>query len=399
MKKINNKLRLLSNIALLGLVLFTSCNKDLEQPIAALPTGKTTGDLLSANASLSIFTAALAKTGLLATLQDPKNSVTVFAPDDNAMIAAGYPLATVNTASVATLTTILQYHIVAGKVPATLFENIFPNVRIPSNLTLDAANPFVRMSLFPSKLTANAYVNSTPITATDATANNGIIYTISTVLAPPAQTATLKSLIAGVSNLSYFRAAVTRADSGAVGLSRFDSLLNYNVTNMTVLAPNDAAFKTLVYGLVYAKVFAATGNAVVADANANGAVAAGPAFLATNNVSTADIKGIIAYHLLASLTPSVTTPYQPNIRVFSVNVSSTPMFIKTLVNGVVAVHPGVMARATYTGLNVTSLQFTGLGTFPPGGAPFSGGAANVVTQDKLAVNGVYHIIDKVLLPQ
>jgi uncharacterized surface protein with fasciclin (FAS1) repeats len=168
---------------------------------------------------------------------------------------------------------------------------------------------------------------------------------------------------------------------------------------MTVLAPNDAAFQTLVFGLVYSKVFALTGDAVVSAAQANAAVAAGPAFLSTNNVTTALVKGIVAYHLLASLTTSTTTPYQPNIRVFSNNVPATPTFIKTLVNGSLAIHPGVLAQATYTGPAVTSLKFTGYGTFPSGGTPFSSAAATAVTLDKHAVNGVYHIINSVLLPQ
>ncbi len=64
-----------------------------------------------------------------------------------------------------------------------------------------------------------------------------------------------------------------------------------------------------------------------------------------------------------------------------------------------APHPGIMAKATFTGPAVTSLTFTGLGTFPPGGVPFSGAAATALTMDKHAVNGVLHIIDKVLLPQ
>lgn len=110
------------------------------------------------------------------------------------------------------------------------------------------------------------------------------------------------------------------------------------------------------------------------------------------------MQGIIAYHFLATLTTSTTTPYQPNIRVFSNNLPATPLFIKTLVNNGLAIHPGVMALATFTGPAVTSLKFSSYGSFPPGGAPFSY-TANAITMDKLAVNGVYHIIDKVLLPQ
>ncbi len=64
-----------------------------------------------------------------------------------------------------------------------------------------------------------------------------------------------------------------------------------------------------------------------------------------------------------------------------------------------ATHPGILAQATFSGPFVSSLQFSGVGTFPPGGAPFSDSPAKAVSLDNNAVNGVYYVIDKVLLPQ
>ena len=230
-------------------------------------------------------------------------------------------------------------------------------------------------------------------------ASNGVIHHTFTVVAPPS--ATLRSVIAAKPTLSYFRAALLRADSGAVVKPNNDStnfinyLVGYGVTNMTVVAPNDVAFQTLIFGLVYGQVLAATGSIPIATAQANGAVAAGPAFLNTNNVSTALIKGIVAYHFLAT---NKTGSYKPDIRVFSVNVPSTPTFVKTLVNGAVAVHPGVLATATFAGPTTSALSFAGAGTFPPGGTAFSQ-PANVVDKDNHGANGVLHIIDKVMLPQ
>ncbi|HZW71732.1 MAG TPA: hypothetical protein VFF57_12710, partial [Hanamia sp.] len=71
----------------------------------------------------------------------------------------------------------------------------------------------------------------------------------------------------------------------------------------------------------------------------------------------------------------------------------------TLVNNGIPNHEGVKAQATFTGPLVTSLTFAGKGTFPPGGADFSGPPANAISLDHHAVNGVYHVIDKVLFPQ
>jgi uncharacterized surface protein with fasciclin (FAS1) repeats len=259
----------------------------------------------------------------------------------------------------------------------------------------------VRLPIFPIKEPLAYFVNNLPITAPEIAASNGVIETVYSIVVPPA--ATMKSMIAAEPNLGYFRAAIARADSGSVGLNKFDSLLGYGVTNMTVLAPNDQAFQNLIYGLAFNQYLSSrptpyTGtDTAIANATGNGAVAAGPAFLSTNNISTAEVKGIIAYHFLAS---NATGAYIPDIRAFSVDFPLiSGSFVKTLVNSSVSVHPGIMVEASFAGPVVNSLKFVGYGTFPPGGAPFSGTAANAVKMDNHGVNGVYHIIDEVLLPQ
>jgi hypothetical protein len=424
MKKINNQLKATCLSLGLAMLLLTACNKDLEQlaPIATptYPSGKGIAATIAANPNDSLYYRLLVRSGLVNTLNDSTKAFTIFAVDNagmkifvNAASGGAVPLnapdATfsafiANTLPAASAAGIVQYNTLGQKFTASTFGTAFPNYPVTSQIILDPTQPFVRMNIFPVRGTPYSYVNNLPITGVDQAAANGIIHHTFTIAAPPS--ATLKTMLAAETSLTYFRAAVARADSGSVGLSKFDSLLNYGVTNMTVLAPNDNAFKTLIFGLAFQGYLStrplpynATDTAN-ATATGNGAVAAGPAFLSTNNVTTLQVKGIVAYHLLASLTTSTSTPYQPNIRVFSNNIPATPTFIKTLVNNSLAIHPGVLAQATYTGPSVTALKFTGYGTgtVPPG-APFSGAAANAVTLDKLAVNGVYHIIDKVLLPQ
>jgi hypothetical protein len=422
MKTTFYKLKAYYLVIVAGLFLITSCNKDLEQfaPIATpvYPTGNGIAATIAANPNYSFYNALITRAGTatVANLNDLTKTFTLFATDNNGMkifvnaasggaVPLGAPDATFlgfisGTLPVASAAGIVQYNTVGTKFPASSIGNTFPNYPLTTQIILDPTQPFVRMPIFPARGTIS-YVNNLPLIATDMAAANGIIHTAYSIAAPPS--ATLKTVIAGEPTLSYFRAAVTRADSGAVGLSRFDSLLNYGVTNMTVLAPNDAAFQTLIFGLVYSQVLAATGSIPIAVAQANAAVALGPSIFSVpafyGSLPASTVKGIVAYHLLASLTSSTTTPYQPNIRVFSNNIPSTPLFfVKTLVNGGIAAHPGVMAQATYTGPVATSVNFSSYGTFPPGGAPFSY-TANSVTLDKHAVNGVYHIINKVLLPQ
>ena len=419
MKRITHHLKTIGIVLFPALLILASCNKEPEQfapiPTPVYPTGNGIAATLAANPNYSMYTALIARAGLTDTLNNNTKTFTLYATDNNGMkifvnAASGgqVPLNAPDavflgfistTLPVASAVGIVNYNTVGQKFSMNSIGSAnFPNFPLPTEIILDPTQPFVRLPIFPigsSPYAPYAYVNNLPITAPEMTASNGLIETTYSIAAPPQ--ATLKAMIAAEPNLSYFRAAVARADSGAVGLNKFDSLMGYGVTNMTILAPNDAAFQNLVYGLVYSNVYAATGNATVAAAQATGAVAAGPAFLSTNNVTTAQVKGIIAYHFLAS---NSTGSYIPNIRVFSVDFpTSTNFFVKTLVNSSIAVHPGILAVPTFAGPAVTSLKFTGYGTFPSGGTPFSGTAANVTKMDNHGANGVYHIIDEVLLPQ
>ena len=169
---------------------------------------------------------------------------------------------------------------------------------------------------------------------------------------------------------------------------------------MTVLAPTDSAFQAILYAEIYGTLLQEGVPSGTAAAEA-GALSSSPTVFsnpALYSVLTAQtVRGIVAYHILAVQSDGA---YQPVDRVFSVNFPTTPgSFVTTLVNGSFPTHPGIMAQATFTGPFVTALQFTGLGTFPPGGTPYSGGAANTIVFDEIGVNGVVHKIDKVLLPQ
>jgi uncharacterized surface protein with fasciclin (FAS1) repeats len=432
MKKLNNKMKVYGLAALSSIIFLTACNKDLEQlpSIPATAYAPSVGNIaatLAANPNDSLFNRMLIRSGLASILADSTKSFTLFAVDNAGMkvfvnaatggfipltapdadfsrfISGTYPVVPVNL-SLPQAQGIISYNTIGQKYPTSALPIGFPNYPLPSLIQLDPNSPFVRMPITVSKGTPNSYVNTMPITSADQLASNGVIHHTFSVVAPPS--ATLRSVIAAKPTLSYFRAALLRADSGAVVKPNNDStnflnyLVGYGVTNMTVIAPSDAAFQTLIFGLVYGQTLTATGSVAIATATANGAVAAGPAFLNTNNVSTALIKGIVAYHFLASNTTpnNAAGSYKPDIRVFSVNVPSTPTFVKTLVNGAFATHPGVLATATFAGPFTSAVTFAGAGTFPPGGTAFSQ-PANVIDKDNHGANGVLHIIDRVLLPQ
>ena len=407
MKKINNSL-----LVILSVMFFlTSCNKELETfaPIAkpVYPTGTTLGATIAANPNDSLFNRLLIRSGLSSLFVDSTRTFTLFAVDNagmkvfvNAASGGAVPLVApdatfsafiANSLPAASAAGIVQYNTIGGKYPASAIPTTFPNYPLPTQIILDPTQPFVRMTTFPSKRAVYAYVNNIPLTAVDQVASNGIIHHTFTIVAPP--TATLKTMIAGESTLSYFRAAIARGDSGQVGLGRFDSLFNYGVTNMTVLAPNDAAMQPVLFGVIYSTLLSQGVPMATAFAQAT-ALSASPSGF--NLLPVATVRGIMAYHILAS---NSSGSFIPSIRTFAANYSTTPSFVKTLVNTGVAAHPGISAQGFFTGPVADSIKFTGLGTFPPGGAPYSAAPAKTVAIDKHAVNGVYHIINSVLFPQ
>ena len=423
MKKIINQLRSCYLIMFSGLLLLTACNKALEEfpPIATptYPSGKGIAATIASTPNDSLYSRLIIRSGMAAILNDSTKSFTIFATDNAGMrlftsAASGgaikptdpdaiHSAFIANSLPVATAQAIISYNTVGQKFPSSSIPTTLPNYPLPTQIILDPTQPFVRMPIFPAKGTTFSYVNNLPLTAVDQVASNGIIHHTFTIVAPlPASPLiTLSSLISTDANLTYFKAAIARGDSGQVGISgvgkyglQFDSLLRYPITNMTVLAPNNAACQTLIFNTVYGTLIAQGVPPATAAATAT-SIASTPAGF--NALPVDAVRGVVAYHILASKN---TGSYKPDIRTFSVNFSSAAnSYVTTLVNGTVAAHPGILAQATFTGPSVTALKFTGLGTFPPGGAPFSGGAANATSWDKMALNGVLHIIDKVLLPQ
>lgn len=406
--KINFSL-LFNALLIVGIAsIVSSCNKALPEaePISkpGLNQGatQTIGEKISKDTAYSIYLAIVNKTpGLMAKLSDPNNELTVIAPDNDGFRRSGIPAAAAIGAMPAqTVAAIGMYSVIPGRqylsttVPAT-----FPNVQLPTTLKIgDLPGTPLPLQLTTFLSAANGFwVNNIPIVSADQKFTNGVIHNPYALPAPPSRV--LKEMIYSDPNLSYYKAAIARADSGQTGTASFDYLLGYPVTNMTVLVPNDAAFKQLLFGLVYSTLLgqgmdeptaAATATALTSTPD----VFSNPALMHVLTPET--VRGILAYHFLAANTPA---GYQPAFRAFSNNFPATATKYPTLVNSSIAVHPGVEVKTTFAGGGVAGITFNGLGTFPPGGAPYSGAPANAVSKDNFAVNGVYYVIDKVLLPQ
>ena len=237
------------------------------------------GTAINNDTSYSFFKAAATRVGVFPILSDSTKVFTVFLPNNNAFRVSGIPsIDVINLLPIATVFAIVQYHIVPGRqylstdVPVT-----FPNIQLPSYFTigvLPGTTVPLKMFTFPSRRSTGFWDNNIPVISPDLKFQNGVIHLVAAIVSPPGLV--LKVALDTNTHLNYFRAAIARADSGQAGLNRFDSLLNYAVTNMTVLAPIDSAFQNLIYGIVFGKVFALTGNAAIADAQAKMAVDLGP---------------------------------------------------------------------------------------------------------------------------
>lgn len=408
----------------------TSCNKALPDATPILypfenNSATTIGELINTDTTYSIFKSAAAKykaaanVDLITQLKDTNKIFTALIPNNAAFRASGFPNWDAVNAflSITSLAAILQYAIIPGEQytseDVSAVTTSAPNMQLPTMINIGVlpspAPPInVQLSTFLSKTPTAFYDNTIPIVQPDIKMRNGVIHLLGGIVAPPGML--LKDAIDTASNLTYFRAAIARADSGKTGTASLGYLLEYPPTNMTVLAPDDNAFKALLFGVIYSTLLKQQVPQPTAFSMATDYVALPADVFFTrpelfSALTAATVRGILAYHFLASPNP-VTGAYEPNIRVFSNNFSPTATFYKTLVNSDTSLlaryHPGIKADATFAGPFVTKLQFTGLGSFPPDPDPthiYTGDPAVAISKDNQAVNGVYYVIDKVLLPQ
>jgi uncharacterized surface protein with fasciclin (FAS1) repeats len=340
-------------------VMLASCNKDipLATPIPPPPpTGtQTIAQLVAANPNYTFLAAAITRagTGLSFNPADPTTVLTLFAPDNNAFIASGIPsIAVINSLPQAQVAALVNYHVIPGLlIKSTDISTAFPNMYLQSTLVLSPTPPApYRMSIFPSRRTAGAWVNNIPVVATDAMASNGVIHGVARVLAPPSQV--IAQIAAADPNLTYLMAALARADAGPPpGAPQLTPILSNAAANLTVFAPTNQAFQNLL--------------AALGLPTGIGTISALP---------TQQVWGIVAFHVLSS-------------RVFAANL---PAGTSTA--------PSIMGVAQQYRVALPLVEVRGPGNVLPTSPPtqFYG---KVTTADVHAINGVVHIIDAVMLPQ
>jgi uncharacterized surface protein with fasciclin (FAS1) repeats len=337
-------------IFLVAMIGITSCNKDtpLAEPVAPpVQSGSTIGEILNTNTNFSILKAAVTKAGLMTAVSDKNNVFTVFAPSNAAFAASGISIAVINALPAASVASIVQYHIIPGrKLMSNDIATSFPNVQMPTAFIIPAPNtsPLVRFSNFPSRRAGNLWVNNIPVVTPDVNTANGAIHVTAAMLNPPSRV--LLDTMARDADLQYLVAAVLAADAGVPSGSRLQDFLANPLANFTVMAPTNQAFMNL---------FAFLG------------LPQSPASFGLLPAST--VRGILAYHVVlarafAANLPTAATPV-PSL--LSASLPTAPVLTFSASQGVKGAVNPVYSKITAT--------------------------------DRHAINGVYHKIDQVLLPQ
>ena len=412
MKYITKRMKTGFLLGLAAMIVFSSCNKDVEQfteaPAPGVSTDPALGDVIKNNADDSLYYRLIVKSGLLTTLNNKTTTYTMFVPNNAAMrsfitaasgglvppgapdaVFSGFITANFPAASAAG---VVSYNTCPQALFSTSIPSTFPNFQYPSILNpAPTISALLRLTTFPTT-NNGAWLNNVPlIPALDVAAANGVIHHEAVVVAPPQRF--LWDRINTDAGLTYLKAAIIRADSGTIAPGTLQGALQNIGANLTVFAPTDAAFQATLTGAIYQGLVAVgypAGAATLATATA---LASSPTVFSNPllyGVLTArTVQGIVVYHILGT-------------RVFTNNFPTTTTFVPTLLNGGIPAHPGVGLTGTFGIPFFTAATVKGVGNATAANviinaAPFTPDPSG--TSDQHYLNGVIQKIDQVLLPQ
>ena len=155
------------------LVLLSLVAVMLMVSVPAAAQGNTIVDIAAGNPDFSTLVAAVQAADLVDTLSS-EGPFTVFAPTNEAFAALGQETINAVLADKELLTSILTYHVVAGKVMAADVVNL------TSSTTVESSD--ISISVKDGRV----YLNDTiQVVITDIEASNGVIHVIDGVLMPP----------------------------------------------------------------------------------------------------------------------------------------------------------------------------------------------------------------------
>jgi len=428
--KLINKIKILGIGLSASMLIFSSCNKVETTPtplvIPGTPTGLALSDALAATPSDSMFYRLLLRSGLRDSVNIRGRRYTMFVADNNAMkvfingasggaIPLGAPdanfYAFINSSLPATTAAqIVSYNVLPQVITSSNFATggSAATLNLPYATTFNPApalSALLRLDVFLSKRSNGAWVNNIPVVQPDIYAANGVYHQVAALNTPPSQY--LWDRINTDPALTYFKAAIQRADSGVAAANTLQAALQNIGANFTVFAPTDAAFQALLTGQITAYLVSigvppATAATTAATLASSPTIFTNP--LVANVLTPTVVKGIVVYHMFddrnATLASSITR--QRPGRVFSVNFPTSSTAYPSLLSSADTVgitYPSVNLAATFTSVQVSAASVKGAANATASNLLINPTPAPNGTSDQNYLNGVLHKIDQVLRPQ
>lgn len=210
---------------------FYSCVKNATtSPPVQNPT---VAQVIKSATNLTIFNAALVRSGLDTLLNNQDSLVTVFVVTDYTMNLYGITNVVIDTMAIPTLKTLMEYYIYQGNAVLSSQFTMGQNISTPI-----ASGD----SIFITNTGSAIFVNGISVPTTDVSAHNGYLDVLARPLTPPIDS--ILQIVQADTTLSYFDSAVKRTSSSS--LANINSfLLSGNI--YTVLIPNNNAFRNAGY--------------------------------------------------------------------------------------------------------------------------------------------------------
>ena len=339
-----------------------SCKDDFTPP--ATPSGSSLYTVASTNDNFNILTAVLNKTGQKAQLDNNNTGlITIFAPDDVAfttyfktfnatlvteadVIGFVNGLTTTSTPTIATVNTVIIYHMMSSKLTSNLItgNQVFATLN-GARLSISKATTVT--------LNANSAVNGATVYAFDAQASNGVIHTIDRVMAAVSSANVLTpfgltvsyatnpptvgggTVVGTASNFELMAVAIKKAGLAPTLVPNISPLPDF-----TIFSPTDAAWQTYL-GIV-------VGTATEAAAQT-----------AINALDPTTLSNFLKYHIVSGriLSTDLTNGQQMNTLLdansFSISIAGSTI---TLVDkNAASVDPKISTPNTLTNSGIVHL--------------------------------------------
>ncbi len=177
----------LASTTLAGTAAFSNHHKMANPTVggAAMYPAKTIAENASAAPNLTTLVAAVKAAGLVETLASP-GPFTVFAPTNAAFekLPEGTVATLVKPENKATLTKILTYHVVAGKLTASDIISAIKAGGGKASLTTVAGEKLTARMSGNSVVITDAKGGQSTVTTVDVMQSNGVVHVIDSVLLP-----------------------------------------------------------------------------------------------------------------------------------------------------------------------------------------------------------------------